>query len=408
LFAGPLPAIEQTASALFETLRPLVYQIRVIDIASGDKTTIGSGFRVGADGLVATNFHVVSLLVHEPRNYRLELIDQHDASTVGTLVAVDVLHDLALLRDARTGGREFALHPPALAQGERIFSMGNPHDLGMTIIEGNYNGPVKSSRFERLLFSGSLNPGMSGGPAFNEGGAIVGVNVATGGDQLSFLVPVKYLEALLTQARNAPPASDLKLAIAAELLRESDAFYRARIADDWRRASFGGVELPRELSPDMKCWGHNIDDDDGEVAYAGFHQHCRSEEYLFLEDDFYTGNFSYDYEWMTTSELNALQFYTAVEKRFKHPAGDNTDNEDHVGEYRCVTDFVALAGAPWKASICLRRYKEYAALQDASLVAVSLAAADRAAVVKMAATGIERKRALELFGKLLAAVTWKG
>ena len=164
---GPAAAVEQTASALFEALRPLVYQVRVVDIASGDKTTIGSGFRVGADGLIATNFHVVSLLVHDPDQYRLELIDQDDAAKVGRLVAVDVLHDLALVRDSRLGERAFALRPQALAQGERIYSMGNPHDLGMTIIEGNYNGPVKSSRFERLLCSGSLMPGLSGGPAFD-------------------------------------------------------------------------------------------------------------------------------------------------------------------------------------------------------------------------------------------------
>jgi serine protease Do len=215
---------------------------------------------------------------------------------------------------------------------------------------------------------------------------------------------VKYLEALLAQAREAPQPDDFKLAMTADLLRDSSAFYRARIAAEWRHAAFGGVTLPRDLSPDMKCWGHAIDDE--EVAYEGFHQHCRSEEYLFLEDDFHTGNFAYDYEWMTTRKLNALQFYHAVERRFRHATGGNTQGEDHVGEYRCVTDFVALTGASWKTSICLRAYKEYAGLHDASLVAVSLAAADRAAVVKMAATGIARRQALALFGKFLRAIAW--
>jgi serine protease Do len=395
---------EQSASSLFETLRGLVYQVRVIDTASGDKTSIGSAFRVGGDGLLATNFHVVSTLIHDPEKYRLEIVGDDEVKAAATVVMVDVLHDLAIIRDGNTGTPHFTLLSGTLAQGERIYSMGNPHDLGMTIIEGNYNGPLKSSRFERLLFSGSLNPGMSGGPAFNESGSVIGVNVSTGGEQLSFLVPVKDLQVLLAKARTASSPDNFKAALGQDLRRESDAFYLARTAETWRSEPFGDLMLPRELSPAMKCWGHNVDKDD--AAYEGFHQHCRSEEYIFLEDDFHTGNFSYDYEWMLTSKLNPLQFYAAVESRFTHPSPDNTIEKDHVTNYRCVTDFISVADSSWKASICLRRYKEYTGLHDATLVMASLNENARAAVVRMAATGITRKRALALFEKLFRSVTW--
>lgn len=403
LLVGPLAAAP-TASSLFETLRPLVYQVRVIDVASGDKTTIGSGFRVGADGLFATNYHVVSLLIQEPDKYRMELVGEDGAGTPATVVGIDVLHDLALVRDPAQVGDAFSLLAGELAQGERIFSMGNPRDLGMTIIEGNYNGLVKSSRFERLLFSGSLNAGMSGGPAFNSAGTVIGINVATGGEQLSFLVPVKHLQALIAQSATAPVPADFQAGIAQALLTESDAFYAARMADSWRMERFGDLMLPRDLSPAMKCWGHNVDDDD--VAYEGFHQHCRSEEYLFLEDDLYTGDFSYSYEWMTTEKLNRLQFYTAVERRFEPSGHGNAEDEKAVGRHHCVTDFIDIDGSAWKAALCLRRYKDYAGLHDASLVLVSLAANDRAAVIRMAATGIGRQPALGLFGKLMHAITW--
>jgi serine protease Do len=405
---------EPSASRLFSTLRELVYQVRVIDIASGDKTTIGSAFRVGAGGLLATNFHVVSSLIHEPDKYRLEIVGDDDVKLAATPVVVDVLHDLAIIRDNRHGARHFALLSAALAQGERVFSMGNPHDLGMTIVEGTYNGPLKSSRFERLLFSGSLNPGMSGGPAFNEHGSVIGVNVATGGEQISFLVPVKDLQNLLNKVPDAVATDDLKLAMGQDLRRESDAFYLARTSETWRSEPFGDLMLPRDISPAMKCWGHNVDKDD--AAYEGFHQHCRSEEYIFLEDDLHTGNFSYDYEWLLTSKLNPLQFYTAVERRFRHPlpdnadedteSDDNDDDDDHVTNYRCTTDFVAVDHTSWKASICMRRYKEYPDLNDASLMLVSLKDNKRAALIKMAATGISHRRALDLFEKLMRSVTW--
>ena len=55
--------------------------------------------------------------------------------------------------------------------------MGNPHDLGMTIIEGTYNGLIQTSRFQKILFSGSLNSGMSGGPAMDDKGRVIGVGV---------------------------------------------------------------------------------------------------------------------------------------------------------------------------------------------------------------------------------------
>ena len=397
---------QQTASTLFEDLRTMVYQVRVINIASGDKTSIGSGFQVSADGHIATNFHVVQLLVNKPEKYRIELVVDENEVMPAVLVAVDVLHDLAIVRVDGAGSKSFALLANPLAKGERIYSMGNPRDLGMTIIEGNFNGLVKTSRFERLLFSGSLNPGMSGGPAFTEHGEVAGVNVSTGGNQLSFLVPVKHLVDLLQRVNSAPPSDDLKGTIRQDLLTEQDAFYRARIAETWTSERFGDLMLPRTISPAMKCWGHNLDKDD--IAYESFHQHCRSEEYLFLEDGFFTGNFSYSYEWMTTQTLNPMQFYAAAQERFTHTSHNNVHEESHVSNYRCVTEFVDIDNSSWKASLCLRRYKEYEGLHDASLVMVSLHSNTHAAVLRMSATGIGRTRALELFGKLMRSVKWTG
>ena len=90
------------------------------------------------------------------------------------LLAFDVIHDLALLRPvdpAPLAGRgAVALRPQdePLARGARIFSMGNPLDVGFAVAEGNYNGPVERSFLETLFFGGSLSAGMSGGPALDD------------------------------------------------------------------------------------------------------------------------------------------------------------------------------------------------------------------------------------------------
>lgn len=398
-------AVAPTASALFELQRERVFQVRVVDVGSGDKTAIGSGFRVRGDGLIATNFHVVSLLIHEPAKYRLELLGQDGRTEPGTVIGIDVLNDLAIVRGANAAGPAFTLLADSLDQGERIFSMGNPEDLGMTIIEGNYNGHIAASRFDRLLFSGSLNPGMSGGPAFDRTGTVIGVNVAKGGEQLSFLVPVAHLRALIERSADVKDPGDLKQGIARTLRDNANAYFDELIAASWQRAPFGELTLPRKLSSTLKCWGHNVDKKD--IDYAGFHQHCVSEEYLFLRDDFYTGNFSYSYEWMRAGKLNPFQFYSAVTRHFTHTNLDNVDDEEYVTNFECHTDFVQIDDTPWKASICLRRYREYAGLYDASLVMASLHASDRAAIVRMGAAGIHRKRALALFAKLMKSIAWK-
>ena len=46
-------ATEQ-AEEIFKKLAPSLYQIRLIDHASGEKSSIGSGFQISSDGLIAT------------------------------------------------------------------------------------------------------------------------------------------------------------------------------------------------------------------------------------------------------------------------------------------------------------------------------------------------------------------
>ena len=210
-----------SATSLFSELKQTVFQIRVIDIASGDKFTIGSGFQISEQGHIATNFHVVSPYVHDPDKYRLEFVrttqSKHATSEEiiqpAQLLTFDVIHDLALLTINNTDNSQhdfLALSDQPLNKGDRIYSMGNPHDLGMTIIEGNYNGLLQASRYQKILFSGSLNPGMSGGPAINTQGKVIGINVSTQGSEISYLVPVSYLQALIketdTLAISPPPS----------------------------------------------------------------------------------------------------------------------------------------------------------------------------------------------------------
>ncbi len=400
----PQAVVANTASALFETVNPFVYQIRVVDIGSRDKFAIGSGFKVDNDATLATNFHVVAALIHEPGKYRLEIVTHDDNTLTGRIHAIDVVHDLALIRADLPRGGFLELNERALAQGERIYSMGNPQDLGMSIVEGTYNGPVRTTRYEKLLFSGSLNPGMSGGPAFDAERSVVGVNVSTGGEQLSFLVPAAKLKHLLDNTWARVGQSDHKKTIARALRDDQEAFYSTLLNSEWHQQPLGELLLPHELSPSMKCWGHSSEEED--EKYQSSHQHCHSEDEIFLHPDFYTGQFYYDYEWMTTTKLNSFQFYRAVEERFNHRALRNVNDEDYVSDYVCHTNFVAIEQRSWKASSCFRSYKDYKELYDAFILLASVSDEHRAAVIKMGASGISKRLAVGMFKKLLTHIKW--
>ena len=86
------------ARTTFERTHDAIYQIRVMDTAANNKTSTGTGFVVSSNGLVATNYHVVSSVVNTPDKYRIELL-QEDETTVhlATVVNIDVVNDLSLI-----------------------------------------------------------------------------------------------------------------------------------------------------------------------------------------------------------------------------------------------------------------------------------------------------------------------
>ena len=70
------------------------------------------------------------------------------------------------------------MDPRVPAQGARTYSVGHALDVGLTITEGVANGLVEDSFTPRIHYSGALNAGMSGGPALDARGSVVGVNVS--------------------------------------------------------------------------------------------------------------------------------------------------------------------------------------------------------------------------------------
>jgi len=183
-------------SSIYEEVESSVYQVRVINIETGKKVAIGSAFVVRRTDILATNYHVVSEYVNDPDVFRLEYLSTDGKSGPLELLDLDVIHDLAVVRSNKPMGNPLAI-AKVPDKGVRLFSLGNPLDLGFSIVTGTNNGILEQDEDGNIFFSGSLNKGMSGGPTLDESGKVVGINVATRGNSLGFLVPSKYLSIIL-------------------------------------------------------------------------------------------------------------------------------------------------------------------------------------------------------------------
>ena len=184
---------------VFSRFSNRVVKIEVQESGSKAKASIGSGFFVSDAGHLVTNYHVIAQVVQHPERYVASYLDEDDESVSVDVdvLNIDVAHDLAVVKADLPSPSFFELEPLAPPQGLRLYSMGHPLDLGLNIVEGTYNGFLKHALDQRINFTGSLNPGMSGGPAITADGRVAGINVSTAGEQVSFLVPVEWAVALV-------------------------------------------------------------------------------------------------------------------------------------------------------------------------------------------------------------------
>lgn len=362
--------------------RDKLVQIRTLRRQTNTQSSTGSGFFVSADGLLITNYHVISQLALEPERHRAVLVAVDGKEAPVQLLAVDALHDLALLRIAKADKDGDAPHHGALSLrpannplngGERIFSLGNPLDVGFAITEGTYNGLVQRSFYPRIFFGGTLNPGMSGGPAIDTQGRVVGVNVAKrlGAEQVSFLVPVEFVEQLLARSRSAEP---VKGALHAELTRQLTEHQQALtdrlLAGPARTERYGPYRVPVPSESLARCWGDGRERR-SESLFDFERSQCRIDSEVFTGDGD-VGGLGLRYEAYDAPRLNPWQFANTYSQSFANEPMRKRGNRVRTG-FECREDFVAGdAKLPLRAVVCMSAYRKFSGLYDLTVLAVSV------------------------------------
>jgi hypothetical protein len=406
LGAGPeLSAQEYSSRELFQHFRQAIVQVRITNTLSGEKTAIGSGFYVSAKGHILTNYHVISFLVHKPEDYSIEVIHLDGQTEKAELQNLDVLHDLAIIKTGRTPGIHLRLSDRPLQKGSRIASMGNPHDLGLTVVGGLYNGIIKDSLAERIHFTGAINPGMSGGPALDSRGRVIGINVATAGNEISFLVPARYAIRLLdTTLAHPSGVQDFYAVMGEQLLKHQARMYASLQKKKLKTNPLGNYRVPGKLFPYLKCWGDSDKDDKG--YYEIVTKICSTNDNIYIDHNYKTGTVYYRHKIISSDKLNAIRFAHLYENNFRNtPFAGGV--EKYVGNYKCRSSFVDINHITMKAGMCLRPNKKFAGLYDLVLKAATLEDNTSGLQTDLVATGISYDNARLLTKQYLQAISWE-
>lgn len=172
----------------------------IVRIEAGE-AKVGTGFILAADGLIATNLHVIE----GESNIRIRLYKDPTEYPATVIAGIDKGHDLALLRIKpkkplpvlRLGDSN------AVSAGDRIYAIGNPLGVFDYSITDGLISQVRplSEDLTILQISAAISQGSSGGPLFNQFGEVIGVTTAiiTQGQAINLAVPANYLRPMMKQ-----------------------------------------------------------------------------------------------------------------------------------------------------------------------------------------------------------------
>lgn len=377
----------------YRQVEPSLVTVEVHSGNQGAKSSLGSGYFVSAAGTVVTNYHVVESSIEAPERYSIRVRNASGAYPA-RLRCFDLVNDLALLEVSGLQGPPLLLGElPRL--GAPIVAFGNPEGLGLSLVNGVFNGLAEKGVVDRMLLSMPLNSGMSGGPILDQRGRVVGTNVATmrGSDSLSFGVPVAKVRALLARQ----PLELTEKALLRETNRQLKEFEEAttarliaafaQSADD-PKVVVGGARSHRP--PDLyQCW-------DGSQVHANEG----------ITDTWHTCNLQFTpaieelgvVGWMqislqhSVSKDSSYGFYGVVEGRAR--AWSKVQAVSASDEVRlspqCVAGRLRAAGSVWKASTCVTGYAKHPGFADYELIAISLSEARESVSVQVQMSGFRQ------------------
>lgn len=192
---------ELTAEKLAEQAKESVVAVSFAG-RDGKQAGLGTGFVIDADGLIATNLHVIG----EARPISVQFLNgkQYDVNEV---YATDRQMDLAVLKIEAKGLRPLPLAKPnSLKQGAAVIALGNPQGLRYSVVKGVNSGAREIDGKPMIQLAIPIEPGNSGGPVLDSQGRVQGIVTLKSAvtRNLGYAVNISALKVLLEKPNPVP------------------------------------------------------------------------------------------------------------------------------------------------------------------------------------------------------------
>src|ERR1700722_19991226 len=185
----------------------------------------GSGFLISADGLVLTNAHVVD----GAKEVTVKLSDHREYKA--KVLGADKSSDIAVLKiEAHNLPAVTLGDSDKLGVGDYVLAIGEPFGLEETATAGIVSAKGRSLPGDGYVpfiqTDAAVNPGNSGGPLFDAGGPVVGINSQiysnSGGYQgVSFAIPINLAVQVKDQIVKTGKVAHSRLGVEVQTLDQS-------------------------------------------------------------------------------------------------------------------------------------------------------------------------------------------
>ncbi|MFZ3137817.1 MAG: tetratricopeptide repeat protein [Thermodesulfovibrionales bacterium] len=158
----------------------------------GEAISQGSGFIVREDGVVVTNYHVISNAASIKIKAGVKVLN------VEGLLYIDKENDLVILKADDKNLPTVKLGDADKAGiGEKVYVIGSPQGLENTVSDGILSGIREiGTKWKILQITAPLSQGSSGGPVFNKNGEVIGIAtfIVKEAQNLNFAMPVNVIK----------------------------------------------------------------------------------------------------------------------------------------------------------------------------------------------------------------------
>jgi len=186
--------------ALVQRAKPAVVEILTFD-QQNDLLKSGTGFFISPDGILLTNYHVISggsgIIAKTPTGavYILK-----------SVVSYSEAHDVAELQFLTTDAPYLTLgHSSGAVEGQRVLVIGNPEGLEGTVSDGIISA-FRDNR-SMIQITAPISLGSSGSPVLDESGQVLGIAqlIFKEGQNLNFAISSESIRDAIAKSAVVTP-----------------------------------------------------------------------------------------------------------------------------------------------------------------------------------------------------------